>query len=182
MAGLVQARPGHPRLALRPERRGCLGQAPGMTAECLVNVIGKCYRAPRRRPHHAPHPAGRQRGSRNKATLAFDAMLETRAEELTNRLAAMTSAGHSTAMRICFDRLAPVGKGRPARFSLSKLETQADAVDAAAAIVAGAADGELTPQEAEGLIKLVEAFGRVRTVADLEWRVTKLERALSKDA
>jgi len=39
------------------------------------------------------NPAGRPRGSRNKASLRMQEMLEQRAEELVNKLVAMAIAG-----------------------------------------------------------------------------------------
>jgi hypothetical protein len=72
-------------------------------------------------------------------------------------------------MRICFDRVAPLRKGRPVPFALPTLEDHADAVDAAADVVAGVGAGELTPQEGEQLIRVIEAFERVR--------VPRVERA-----
>jgi uncharacterized protein DUF5681 len=124
-------------------------------------------------PGRSGNPAGRPRGSRNKATLAAEAMLHTHAELLTNMLTASASAGKAAALRLCFDCLAPRRKGRPVPFALPRLESLADAVDAAAAIVAGAAAGELTPLEAGELIKVVEVF--MRAAADVELRLGTLE-------
>jgi hypothetical protein len=66
-------------------------------------------------------------------------------------------------LRICFDRIAPLGKGRPVPFALPPLECHEDAVEAARAIVMGMADGELTPTEAQDIFKVLEAFVRVLT-------------------
>lgn len=119
-------------------------------------------------PGRSGNPAGRRPGSRNKATLAAEAIRNTKLEELMNMLAMSASAGNAAALRLCFDCLAPRRKGRPVEFALPRLESPADAVDAAAAIVAGVAAGELTPQEAGEIIKAVEVFARVRAIPDVE--------------
>ncbi|HLN11078.1 MAG TPA: DUF5681 domain-containing protein [Xanthobacteraceae bacterium] len=131
------------------------------------------------RPGQSGNPAGRPRGSRNKTTAAAEALLDGQAEALTERLLGEAGRGNVAALRMCFDRLAPRRRGRPVPFDLPRLESQADAVDAAAAIVAGVGDGELTPQEGADLIKLVEVFARVRAIQDLERRLAEVERALA---
>ena len=81
------------------------------------------------------------------------------------------------AMRLCLDRICPPRRDRPVTFSLPKIETAADAKAAAAAILQAVADGELTPDEAAGLSKLLADFTRVVEVADLERRLEVLEQA-----
>lgn len=131
------------------------------------------------RPGRSGNPAGRPRGSRNKTTVAIEALLDGQAEGLTQRLLSDAGRGNATALRICFDRLVPRPKGRPVPFALPRLESGADAVDAATTIVEAVAAGELTPLEALDLIKVVEASTRVRTALQLERRVAELEQALA---
>jgi uncharacterized protein DUF5681 len=129
-------------------------------------------------PGQSGNPAGRQPGTRNKATMAAEALLDGEVEEVTRRIADQAMSGNPVAMRLCFERLAPRRKGRPVVFALPKLVTHADAVEAAATIVAGVGAGELTPAEAADLIKLVQGFAGVRSALDLEWRVTRIEKTL----
>jgi hypothetical protein len=131
-------------------------------------------------PGQSGNPAGRPLGSRNRATVAAEAMLEGQAEEVARRIVSHAIGGNPVAMRLCLDRLAPRRRGRPVSLDLPRLTTLADAVDAAAAIVAGVGAGELTPPEGADLIKLVETFAGVRATSDLDARVTRLERALAK--
>jgi len=125
-------------------------------------------------PGQSGNPAGRPRGSRNRSTILAETMLEARVEELTNCLVNSSKYGSMRAMRMCFDRVAPLRKGRPVPFELPRITGHADAVEAASDIVAGVAEGELTPQEAEDLIRVIEAFERVR--------IARLERAASGPA
>lgn len=114
-------------------------------------------------PGQSGNPAGRPRGSRNRSTLELEALLDARVEELSTMLVNLSRVGNATALRMCCDRLAPPRKGRPVPFDLEQLTSHADAVEAAAGVVASVADGEITPQEAEDLIRVIESFERVRT-------------------
>src|SRR5918994_675567 len=79
--------------------------------------------------------AGRPKGSRNKATLALEALLEGEGEALARKAVAMALAGDTTALRLCMDRILPARKDRHVPFTLPTLETAADAVKATAALV-----------------------------------------------
>jgi Family of unknown function (DUF5681) len=123
------------------------------------------------------NPSGRPKGSRNKATLAAEALLDGEAEALTRKAVEIALAGDTTALRLCLERLMPARKHRPVTFALPHLETAADAVKATAALVQAVADGDLTPSEAAELAKLVEGFRSALTTAELEERLAKLEAA-----
>ena len=88
-----------------------------------------------------PGNSGRTKGSRNKATLALEALLDGEAEALTRKAIEMALEGDTTAMRLVMDRIMPPRKDRPVLFALPKLETPADAVKATAALVEAADRG-----------------------------------------
>lgn len=122
-----------------------------------------------------PGNSGRPRGSRNKATLALEALLDGEAESLTRKAIEMALEGDTTAMRLVMDRIMPPRKDRPVAFALPKLETPADAVKAAAALVDAVASGDLTPSEAEDLSRLIERFVRAVETTDILERLESLE-------
>jgi hypothetical protein len=122
-----------------------------------------------------PGNAGRPKGSRNKTTLALEVLLDGEAEALTRKAIEMALEGDTTAMRLVMDRIMPPRKDRPVTFELPKLETPADAVKAAAAIVEGVASGDLTPSEAEDLSRLVDRFVRAVEATDILERLESLE-------
>ncbi len=129
----------------------------------------------RGRPFQAGN-AGRPKGSRNRATLAMEALLEGEAEVIARKAVEMAKEGDTTAMRLCMDRLLPARKDRHVPFALPKLETPADAVKASAALVEAVAGGDLTPSEAAELSKLVEGFTRAADLHDIQARLEKLEQ------
>jgi hypothetical protein len=134
---------------------------------------------------HAPNPrknaartrgnSGRPSGSRNKATLALEALLDGEAEALTRKAIEMALEGDTTVMRLVMDRIIPPRKDRPVTFALPNLETPADAVKASAALVEAVASGDLTPSEAEYLSRLVDRYIRAVETTDTLERLESLE-------
>ncbi len=130
----------------------------------------------RGRPFRAGNP-GRPRGTRNKARLALETLLEGEGEALTRKAVQLALGGDVTALRLCLDRILPPRKDRHVPFALPPLESAADAVKATAALVAAVAAGDLTPSEAAELSKLVEGYTRAVELRELEARLAALEAA-----
>jgi Family of unknown function (DUF5681) len=121
------------------------------------------------------NPDGRPRGSRNKATLLIEQLLDNDAKSITEKAIELAKAGDSTALRLCLDRIAPARRDRHISFKLPKLEKPEHAVEAAAAIVEAVAGAELTPSEAAEMMKLVEGYTRILEAEDHEQRLRALE-------
>jgi len=121
------------------------------------------------------NPAGRPRGSRNRATLLMEGLLADDAEAIGRKAIEMAKQGDMAAIRVCMDRLSPVRKGEPVAFELPLLDKPADSVAAAAEIVAAVAAGELTPSEAADLAKVVDVYVRAIATKAFDERLTKLE-------
>ena len=133
----------------------------------------------RGRPFPAGNP-GRQKGTRNKATLAAEALLDGEVTALTRKAVDMALAGDTTALRLCLERIAPPRKDRPVPFTLPKMESADDAVRAGAALLQAVAQGELTPMEANELGRLVESYVKSLEVSDLAKRLDRLEQESGK--
>lgn len=104
------------------------------------------------------NPRGRKPGTRNKATLAIQNLLDGEADALGRKAIELALGGDVTALKLCLDRLVP-----PARFSRIKtdklsLNCVEDAPKAIARLIDAATDGVLAVEEAEKLIKMVEAY------------------------
>ena len=122
-------------------------------------------------PGVSGNPAGRPHGSRNRTTLAVEALLEGEAEALTRKCIARALEGDGLALRLCLDRLAPPRRDRPVSFALPALKEAADARDAFAAVVRAVAEGELTPSEAVTLAGLIEQFADVDSATRTDRRI-----------
>jgi hypothetical protein len=142
-------------------------------------VAERTVRKQRGRPFvkgHSGNPAGRPSGSRNKTTMAVEALLDGEAETITRKAIGRAIAGDPTALRLCPERIIPARKDRPVRFELAPIKSIADAVAASAALLAAVAAGDLTPSEAADIGKLVDSYLRSIEVTEFEQRLTRLER------
>jgi len=116
------------------------------------------------------NPAGRRRGSRNKATLAAAALLAGESEALTRKAVEMALGGDPTAMRLCMERVLPPCRERTVKFSLPPIESARtgkscgpsphDVSLAMDAVTSALARGEITPGEAETIAGVVDTFVR----------------------
>ena len=127
------------------------------------------------KPGHSGNPSGRPVGSRNKATLAMQALLDGDGEALTRKAIELAKAGDMQALKLCLDRLLPPRRDTVLAFALPKMETADDAVKASGAIVDAVAAGELSPMEAETLSGMVESFAKAIEISDLAKRITAIE-------
>lgn len=126
--------------------------------------------------HEAPGP-GRPAGSRNRATLVMDELLDGEADKLMRKAIELAMAGDAAALRLCLERLCPPRKDRPVQFQLPEMETAADAAKVTGALLLAVARGELTPMEAQAIGHVVERFRRTLETEDLARRVAALEGA-----
>lgn len=121
------------------------------------------------------NPSGRPKGSRNKTTLAVEALLDGEAAKLTKKAIERALAGDVTAMRLCLDRISPPSRERRMSFPLPKLESADDLPDATAAIIRAVADGELGASEGEAILRMMDCFRRAFDSAEIERRLLALE-------
>ena len=121
------------------------------------------------------NPAGRPRGSRNKAAIALQELLERDAESIARTVTQLAKHGNIAAIRMCMERLLPPCRHEPVTFDLPALDTAADAVAAASAIVAAVASGDLTASEAADLAKVVDLHVLAQASAAFEERLARLE-------
>jgi hypothetical protein len=160
------------RRSLVPSARAC--KAP--------NNTGRKQGGGRFQKGKSGNPNGRPPGSRNKTTLAVDALLDGEAETLTRKAIEKAKEGDMAAIRLCMDRIAPVRKDRPVTFSLPPIAGATDAAKASAALLAAVSAGEITPNEAAEIGRLLETYVKTLETAELEQRLNKLEEIMSNEA
>lgn len=126
-------------------------------------------------PGQSGNPAGKPRGTRNKATLAVLALMESGAKEITETVIAQARAGDLTAARMILDRLAPPARERPVSIDLPETDS-AEGINAASlALLQAAAAGEITPGEGATLAGIVEGRRKALETLELERRIAALE-------
>ena len=150
-----------------------------MTAEPLLQ----------KQPRHAPgrpfpkgtsgNPAGKRPGTRCRATLAAEQLLDGEAEALTRRAIGAAIGGDNGALRICMDRILPPRRDRPVNFTFPPIANAVEAATAMGAVLAAVAAGEVTPLEANELAKLVDVFASTLETAALAERLERLEAMMA---
>jgi hypothetical protein len=126
-------------------------------------------------PGQSGNPAGRAAGSRNKKTIALEAAFFARAEEFVAEVYRRAMAGEPAAMRLCMERVLPVGRGRPLPIDLPTVRSAEDA-QAAAAVIAGALkEGAISAREAVDLLRVVEGFTRVAGAIEVVKKIARKE-------
>src|ERR1051326_518866 len=112
-------------------------------------------------PGQSGNPAGRAAGSRNKKTLAAEAALFDHAQELVENLVDRANRGEPAAMRLCMERILPVGRGRALPIALPSVRSTEDALAAADVIMDALKEGAVSAREAVDLLRVVEGLTRL---------------------
>jgi len=121
------------------------------------------------------NPAGRPQGSRNKATLAMEALMDGEVESITRKAIDLALEGDTTALRLCLERILPPRKSRPVNITLPEVKTAEGVAEAQAAVVQAVADGELTPEEGTAITNILEARRKTIETQDHDSRISALE-------
>jgi hypothetical protein len=124
-------------------------------------------------PGQSGNPAGRPPGARNQKTLALEAAMDERAEEIVASVLDRAKNGEPAAMRPAMERLAPTGRNRPLAIGLPVIKTPEDAEAALAVVSAELADGNLTIGEASALVSLID---RMLRLAERMWNFARARR------
>jgi hypothetical protein len=104
---------------------------------------------------------GRPPGSRNKASLIAEALLDDEAGRLTRRAIELADGGDPTALKLVFERILASRRERAVQFHLPPIKTGADIAPAMGAVTAAVADGTLTPRKILLLIRCINSKIRV---------------------
>jgi hypothetical protein len=130
------------------------------------------------------NPAGRPRGSRNRKTLLLQQLLDDEGEGLVRKAIELALAGDPIALRLCIDRLVAPRRERAVALAVPKLTRASDLAPLMGAVLGAAADGRLTPAEAQGLAQAVATAVQAINAGEFEQRLQEAEemRAAAKAA
>jgi hypothetical protein len=127
------------------------------------------------RPGESGNPAGRPRGSRNRAALLMEQLLGEEIEDVTRAAAEKARKGDVGAMRLCMQRAAPAARGRAVLLDLPANATIEDLSAAMTRTIEAMGAGEITPTEAEEIARVLDVQRRFVETLELERRLTQLE-------
>src|SRR5712691_3007457 len=126
------------------------------------------------------NPAGRPVGSRNRKTLAFEAAFEIHGESLIDCIVERAKGGDPTAMRLCMERLLPIGRERPVSLTLPPIQSEEDARAALAKITAEVGTGSISIREAVEALHMVEWMTVGSSSIETVKRLARVEEGLAK--
>lgn len=130
-------------------------------------------------PGTSGNPAGRPRGSPNRAHANLRQLLEEHAEDVVGAVVRAARAGDMLAAKLILDRVLPRRICRPLDVAqLPPINSAADACGALAAIVTATLKGDISSSEARELACVVDAYRRTLDTAELEARLARIEQRL----
>lgn len=136
-------------------------------------------RAPPRsafKPGQSGNPAGRPPGSRNRATVFAQELMEKDIEAIVRKVVDAAVSGNLPAAKLVIERLVPPMRERPISVALPEdVSTAAGVNEAAAAVLRAACSGDLLPGEAQTLAAILETRRRTIETDELERRIAALE-------
>ena len=126
------------------------------------------------------NPSGRPSGSRNKATIACQSLLDGDAEALTQKVVELALSGDMTALKICIERIIPPRKDSPIDIRLPKIEKPADLIKVTGYLTRAISTGKITPHEGEMISRALERYCKAIELLEIEARLAKLEQEIKR--
>jgi hypothetical protein len=117
----------------------------------------------------------RPQGSRNKATIALQEMLDGHGESITRKCALLALQGDPTALRLCMERLIAPRRDSPVKFNLPAVNTAAEVGQAIGTVLHDVAGGQLTPAEGQMVSAILEDRRKAIETEDHDDRIRALE-------
>lgn len=129
------------------------------------------------RGRFAPGNPGKRPGTRARATLAVEKLLDGEARAITRKLIQKALEGDPTALKLAIERICPIRRESPIKADLPPLAGPSDVVAFMGALVGEIAEGRITPGEGERLARLASELARVAELSDFDARLRALEAA-----
>ena len=128
------------------------------------------------------NPKGRPKGSRNKAGLLVQNLIDGKSEEIARAVIKRAIKGDFQAEKFCLERLLPPQRSRPVTVELPNIETAEDIQKAIDKIWTALSDGELTLDEATSLKDFVNSKREAIETAELASELEQIRKHLGIDA
>lgn len=134
----------------------------------------------RGRPFEAgnKYGTGRPAGSRNKATLALEALIGGEGEEIVRHILSEAKNGNTVYGKALLDRLLPPRKSAPISVEIPMVEAAADLEQVLIKVINDMATGEITPDEAQSITGVIANHIKLHESLKLEDRLKKVEQAV----
>ncbi len=126
------------------------------------------------------HGRGRREGSRHKASIAVDALLDGDAEALTRKAIDLALAGDTVALRLCMERICPPRRDRTVKLKMARLQAPQDVLQAIATVVDAVGRSAITPSEGQALASLIEVQRKAIELVEMEQRLAAVEQSVEQ--
>ena len=123
------------------------------------------------------NPGGKRPGTRNRATIIAEAMLDCEARPLLRGAIEDAKDGDGVMSRFCLSRIIGPRRERPVRFELPPIKSAADLSTAMQAVTAAVAQGELTIREGWEFSQMIDNFIRAIDASEFAEQLERLEAA-----
>ena len=118
---------------------------------------------------------GRPRGSRNKGTLAAQALLDGHSETLMRKCLHMAISGDTTALRLCIERVLPTRKELPVSVAPLRGRTAGELAETFDRLLKQVSSGQVTAAVAQTIANMLEMRRRTLETVEHEARLKALE-------
>ncbi len=141
-----------------------------------IDVNAKPKAGPHRwKPGQSGNPRGMVRGSRHKASLIAESLLDGECRRLTRQAIELALGGDIQALKMCLERILPSVRERPCSLKLPPISTAAEAAACMARVLEGVACGEILPAEGAALSATISAYVKILEATEIEARISALE-------
>jgi hypothetical protein len=133
-------------------------------------------------PGCSGNPAGKRKGTRNRATILAEALRDGEGEAVARTVIDKALAGDPVTARFCLALLAPKPRFRAITLDLPETARPGDVVAFFDATLAAMASGEITPDEALVVTRVLDLRLRAMNALQVEERPTSCDRPAPRDA
>jgi len=121
------------------------------------------------------NPSGRPVGSRNRATLLAEQLLEGEAEQLIRKVVELAKKGQMQALRLCLDRVLPIPKERSIKLEFPLPKNAQELPASYESVLSAICEGRITPGEGQSLNGLLDSQARGFEFQSIDRRIQALE-------
>lgn len=121
------------------------------------------------------NPKGKIKGTKNKATLTAELLLEGEFGNICRRLIDEALNGNMQAIKMVLDRVMPARKDRSIAIDIPILNNSSDILQAMASITEAVGSGNISPSEGEALSRIIDVYVKALEIYDYEKRLQILE-------
>ena len=129
-------------------------------------------------PGYRANPGGKKPGTRHRATLMAERLLDKDAAAILKTLVEKAKAGEPWAARFVAERIIPVMRTRPTPFELPKIDGPADLPGAVQAVIEASSRGDLSLEDASQVVALLTGLRQAYEGASMVARMDEMQAML----